>query len=355
MSASSIDSKFAEMRQDCLAACEGQADVRAGLARQHIAVTGGTGFLGSWIAEMVAALNDQYQLGITLDLFARNVSEWPAQYPHLAGRADIRLRSQDVRSPFEFAKNTSFVIHAAGIPNNRVHASDPLRVHQTTVAGIGNALDAASQLDGLRRFVNISSSLVAGTPQRPGPLGENDYYPIPSGQLHKVYVDAKRSAEMLASIYRSQYRLPVSTLRPFTLTGAYQQLDRPWAINNFLRDVLTGSEIRIHGDGSARRSYLYGSDAAWWTLAALVKGVDGEVYNLGSAQAVTHLELVRMIGERVSPAPRVALNTAPGKQPVQDDLYPDVAATEKRLGVRQTCNLEQTIAKTYRWFAAPRA
>ncbi|WP_332856277.1 NAD-dependent epimerase/dehydratase family protein [Duganella sp. S19_KUP01_CR8] len=349
------DQRNAEMRQDCLAACADQPDVRAALARQHIAVTGGTGFLGSWIAEMVAALNDQYQLGITLDLFARNVSEWPAQYPHLAKRLDIRLRSQDVRSPFEFAKNTSYVVHAAGIPNNRVHASDPLRVHQTTVAGIGNALDAASQLDGLLRFVNVSSCLVAGTPQRPGPLGENDYYPIPSGQLHKVYVDAKRSAEMLASIYRSQYRLPVSTVRPFTLTGAYQQLDRPWAINNFLRDVLTGSEIRIHGDGSARRSYLYGSDAAWWTLAALVKGVDGEIYNLGSAEAVTHLELVRLIGERVTPAPRVALNTAPGKQPAQDDLYPDVTATQKRLGVRQTCGLEQTITKTYRWFATPRA
>lgn len=349
------DQRNAEMRQDCLAACADQPDVRAALARQHIAVTGGTGFLGTWIAEMVAALNDQYQLGITLDLYARNISEWPAQYPHLAKRLDIRLRSQDVRSPFEFARNTSYVVHAAGIPNNRVHASDPLRVHQTTVAGIGNALDAASQLDGLLRFVNVSSCLVAGTPQRPGPLGENDYYPIPSGQLHKVYVDAKRSAEMLASIYRSQYRLPVSTLRPFTLTGAYQQLDRPWAINNFLRDVLTGSEIRIHGDGSARRSYLYGSDAAWWTLAALVKGVDGEVYNLGSAEAVTHLELVRLIGERVTPAPRVALNTAPGKQPAQDDLYPDVTATQKRLGVRQTCGLEQTITKTYRWFATPRA
>jgi dTDP-glucose 4,6-dehydratase len=348
--------RFADMRQDCLAACADQPEVRAALARQHLAVTGGTGFLGTWIAEMVAALNDQYQLGITLDLYARNVTEWPQQYPHLAGRLDIRLRSQDVRSPFEFAKNTSYIVHAAGIPNNRVHSSDPLRVHQTTVAGITNALEAACQLDGLRRFINVSSCLVAGAPTRSGALTETDYFPIPSGQLHTVYIDAKRSAEMLASIYRSQYRLPISTVRPFTLTGAYQQLDRPWAINNFLRDVLTGGEIRIHGDGSARRSYLYGSDAAWWTLAALVKGVDGEVYNLGSAEPVTHLELVQLIGERVLPRPRVVLNTAPARQQrQQDDLYPDVTATVRRLGVRQTCSLQQAIDKTYRWFAAPRA
>src|SRR5471032_2195377 len=99
------DPRYAETRQDALADCANQPDVRAALARQHIAVTGGTGFLGSWIAELVAALNDQYNLGITLDLYARNIGEWQQKYPHLAARLDIRARSQDVRSSFEFAKN----------------------------------------------------------------------------------------------------------------------------------------------------------------------------------------------------------------------------------------------------------
>jgi nucleoside-diphosphate-sugar epimerase len=343
-----------EMRQDCLAASADGADIRAGLARQHIAVTGGTGFLGTWLAEMVAALNDEHKLGITLDLYARNVHEWPVEHPHLAQRLDIRLRSQDVRSPFDFAKNTSYVIHAAGIPNNRVHASDPLRVHQTTILGINNVLDAVTQLDSLHRFVNVSSCLVAGTPDRAGPLSESDCFPIPAGQLHKVYVDAKRAAETVASIYRSQLRLPISTVRPFTFAGAYQKLDRPWAINSFMRDVLTGGDIRIHGDGSARRSYLYGSDAAWWTLAALVKGQDGEAYNLGSADPVSHLDLVRVINERVAPRARHVLNTLAGKAPRQDDLYPDISLTSRRLGVHQTVPLEQIVDKTYRWFATAR-
>lgn len=348
-----LDARFAETRQDALAACASQPDVRAALARQHIAVTGGTGFLGTWIAELVAALNDDYQLGITLDLYARNPDDWQQRYPHLAGRLDIRVRSQDVRSSFEFARNTSYVIHAAGIPNNRVHSSDPLRVFQTTVAGVTNALDAARQLDGLLRFVNVSSCLVAGAPQRPGPLAETDVFPLASGQPHTVYAEAKRAAETAAAIYRSQYRLPVSTVRPFTLTGAYQELDRPWAINNFMRDVLTGGEIRIHGDGSARRSYLYGADAAWWTLVALIKGQDGEAYNLGSATAVSHNDLVRMIGEQAASRPRVAHNTSPQRALQVDDLYPDLAFTTRRLGVQETYGLPQVIDKTYRWFAAP--
>lgn len=349
----SKDDRFSEIRQDCLLACAGQPDVRTRLGFQHIAVTGGTGFLGTWIAEMVAALNDEYRLGITLDLYARNVNDWGRKYPHLSARSDVQLKSQDVRSPFEFARSTNFVVHAAGIPNNRVHSSDPLRVHQTTVLGVNNALDAGSQLDNLSRFLNVSSCLVNGVPNRAGALSESEYFPIPAGQLHTVYVEAKRAAESLAAIYRSQFRMPVSTIRPFTFAGPYQELDRPWAINSFLRDVLTGSDIRIHGDGNARRSYLYGSDAAWWTLAALVKGEDGAIYNVGSPSVVSHLELVELIAQKVPPKPHVALNTSPLKVgPKNDDLFPDLSYSHRNLGVTQTCSLENTIEKTWRWFSS---
>jgi len=347
--------RFSELRQDCLNASDHQPDIRKKLGLTRIAVTGGTGFIGTWIAEMIAALNDEYNLKITLDLYARNSAEWKNKYPHLSGRTDISLYSQDVRSPFQFQSDTNFVVHAAGVPNNRVHASDPLRVMQTTIDGINNALDAASQLDNLSRFINVSSGLVSGVPNRPGALSEVDYFAIPSGQLHLVYVDAKRSAESMAAIYRSQFRMPVSTIRPFTFTGPYQSLDRPWAINSFLGDALMGRDIRIHGDGSVRRSYLYGSDAAWWTLAALVNGADGAVYNVGSPVAISHIELAQLIGEKITPKPGIAINTAPTKQGQHDEMYPDVTHTQSALGVIQTCNLEQAIDKTWRWFLATRS
>lgn len=343
--------RFLELRQDCLNACVHQPDVRSKLSLKHIAVTGGTGFLGTWIAEMIASLNDEYDLRISLDIYARSTAEWEKKWPHLSSRPDIRLYSQDVRSPFQFQPDTNFVIHAAGIPNNRVHASDPLRVMQTTIEGIKNALDAASQMDNLSRFINVSSGLVSGVPNRPGALSETDYFAIPSGHLHLVYKDAKRSAESIAAIYRSQLRMPVSTIRPFTFTGPYQSLDRPWAINSFLGDALMGRDIRIHGDGSTRRSYLYGSDAAFWTLAALANGADGEVYNVGSSEAISHIELAQLISKNISKKPGIVLNTAPSKQVQHDELYPSVTYTQCALGVMQTCTLEQAIDKTWRWFS----
>ena len=126
--------RFSEIRQDCLLASTGQADVRTKLGLHHIAVTGGTGFLGTWIAEMVAALNDDYRLGITLDLYARNINDWLQKYPHLANRDDINLKSQDVRSPFDFARNTHFVIHAAGLCQLRRLGARPQRRSPGAVA-----------------------------------------------------------------------------------------------------------------------------------------------------------------------------------------------------------------------------
>ena len=341
---------FSEIRSDCLISSSEQSETRSKLSFRHIAVTGGTGFLGTWIAEMVAALNDDQSLGITLDLYARNITEWMQRYPHLSKRKDIRIISQDVRSPFEFSSGTNYVLHAAGIPNNRVHASDPLRVQQTTISGIHNALDAAAHLDNLIRFVNVSSCLVNGLPNRHGALKESDYFPMPSGQLHTVYLESKRAAENLAAIYRSQFRMPVSTIRPFTFAGPFQELDRPWALNSFMRDVLSGSTVRIHGNGQTRRSYMYGSDAAWWSLAALVNGQDGLTYNLGSPVPVTHIELVKIIGDHVASKPRIELNTMPPRLNQYDDLYPDTIFTQNKLGVSEAIPLNVSIEKTLRWF-----
>lgn len=307
------------------------------LASAHLAVTGGTGFLGTWLAETVAVLNDEYNLGITLHLYGRHTEKWAAAHTHLSSRDDIILHRQDVRSAFEFDPHTTHVVHAAGIPDNRMHASDPLRVFETTVYGTHNSLEAATKLSALRRFVHISSGLVEDN------AGE-------AGKIHRVYVDAKRAAETLCSIYRSQHRLPMVTVRPFTFIGPYQLLDRPWAVNNFMRDSLTGNEIRIHGTGDTKRSYLYGSDAAAWLLQMAARGEDGAIYPLGSPQPVALAALAERVAAKVNPSPSITLRTLPNA--AGRDFIPDMAKTSKALGLVESCDLHTAIDHTLAWHRA---
>ena len=342
---------LAELRNDCLVAFSDHSQVKGELRSKRIAVTGGTGFMGTWIAEMVAALNDEYSLGIILDLYARNTSAWSKKHPHLSLRSDIFLRTQDVRSPFELQKETAFVIHAAGIPDNRIHSSDPLRVHQTNVLGTANVLDAANQLSGLEKLIVVSSGLVTGNSNEGRPILEADHFSSEVGKLHNIYADSKRAAESLATIYRSQFRMPISVIRPFTFIGPYQDLDRPWALNSFMQDAVTGREIRVHGDGTARRSYLYGADVACWVLVALIRAQNGSVYNLGASQPISHKDLIDLICMKTSLKPRLSFNTNTTltKSNHVDDFFPNLVAIQKALNVKQTCSLEQALDKTWRW------
>jgi nucleoside-diphosphate-sugar epimerase len=347
-----LSSKVKNIRLDCLAACSDVSEIKSRLMFSDIAITGGTGYLGTWLAEMISVLNDEFNLSINLHIYARNISDWKLKHRHLSSRSDLKLYSQDVRSAFNFEPQIKYVIHAAGIPNNRIHSSNPLRVYQTTVVGMANVLEAARQLNQLVRFTNVSSGLVNGLDIGSDGISESFGCSIPAGELHNVYIDAKRASESLATIYRSQFNMPVSTVRPFTFAGPYQSLDCPWAINNFLSDALANRPIRIYGDGRVRRSYLYGADAAFWLLRVLIKGVDGGVYNIGSSNPITHKDLASMIASKAKSDSGVLINTLEGNHRSGKDFYPNMFNTNHQLRVTETYSLEQVIEKTLNWFSA---
>lgn len=339
----------AAIREDCLAAIAPHVPVLRELAGRRLAITGGSGFLGSWLAETVTALNDEHKMDIRLDVLAYRASAWAADYEHLGGRPDVSTRDQDVRSSFEFASDVSFVVHAAGIPDGRVHSSDPLRVFQTCVTGIGNVLDAASKLSNMAGLLNVSSGLIYGGQAGPGGFTEDTFGGLDIGQVSHVYAESKRAAESLCAAYRSQFRIPIVTTRPFTFVGPYQKLNRPWALNNFLRDALGGREIRVHGDGETRRSYMYGSDAACWVLVALVKGTPGRAYNLGSKGVMSIRQLAEEISLQVERRPAVLFRTLPAAQLRQSDFFPSTDRAMQELKVQETVGISSALAKTIAW------
>jgi nucleoside-diphosphate-sugar epimerase len=339
------------IRQDCLASLALQPDLPQQLTEHRIAVIGGTGFIGTWLAETVAALNDNLGARVRADLLGRSADAWSAANPHLAGRDDLQVHSVDVRSSFELPRDVTLVLFAAGVADPRVHASDPLRVQETALHGLSHALAASARLEQLQRFVNLSSGLVAGTVSNEQGLKESDAGALDFTRVHNVYAESRRAAENLVSLYASQYRIPVSTARAFTFLGPYQPLDAPWAANNFLRDALSGNDIRLHGDGATRRSYLYGSDAAAWLLKILIDGQDGEVYNVGGGQPVSHADVARLVAERTTPTPQLAYKSQPAAGGRRHDFFPDLRQVRDRLGLQQAFEAEAAIARAMQWHA----
>jgi nucleoside-diphosphate-sugar epimerase len=338
------------IRQDCLTSLGDLQGLASRLSGHRIAVIGGTGFVGTWLAETVAVLNEDLGSKVRIDLLGRGASAWLEAHTHLR-RDDITVQAMDVRSPFDLARDTTLVLFAAGVADPRVHASDPNRVFETCVSGIAHALAVASRLELIQRFVNISSGLVLGAalPQRA--LTESDIGILDFTRFHNVYAESRRAAESLASVYAGQYRIPVSTGRAFTFIGPYQALDAPWALNNFMRDALSGNDIRIHGDGATRRSYLYGSDAAAWLLKMLIDGRDGEIYNLGGQDPVSHSDVATRVADISAPTPKLVHKSQPGANGRNHDFFPDMQHTLKSLGVRQHFGIQASIERSMQWNA----
>jgi len=344
------DAAQRQLREDCHASLANLPGLATKLVGQRIAVVGGTGFVGSWLAEAVAALNDDLGGQVRIDLFGRSAAGWHGTRSHL-DRKDVTAHVLDARSPFELPRDTTLVLFAAGIADPRIHASDPHRVFQTNVYGLDHALSAAARLEQIQRFVNLSSGLVLGADLPRRALTETDIGGLDFTRFHSLYVESRRAAESLACAYAGQYRIPVSTARAFTFLGPYQPLDAPWALNNFIRDALAGHEIRIHGDGATQRSYLYGSDVAAWLLKALVDGRDGEVYNIGGDAPVTHGEAAAWVAARTTPNPELVYKSRPGAAGRNHDFFPDVTHTMRALGVRAAFDVQAAIERSMRWHA----
>ena len=339
------------LREDATRSLSGLVERLAPLRGGHLLVTGGTGFMGAWVAEAVACLNDLFCFGLRLTLLARQSAAFRDKAPHLASRSDMVLADKDVQSLVELPEDTQWVIHAAGNPDSRQHATDPLKTARAIMVGTDAVLEACTRLPRLKAALLVSSGLIYG----PQPLDverqtESQFHGVDPSALSAAYIEAKRASETLAAIYRSQHRVPLVIARPFAFIGPYQLLDRPWAVNNFLRDGLAQSPIRVLGDGETVRSYMYGADMAAWLLRMLCGGERGAAYNLGSPEAVTLRDLAGKLG-KTGGAREVILGVGGPTAARRSRLVPDVTKAEG-LGLSLCFSLDEAVQRTVRWHRA---
>ena len=346
------DKLTASVRSDCAAAAD--AEALKALAGRHILVTGGTGFVGTWLTEMVACLNDEHSLGMRVSLLASHTSDFQERVPHLANRMDVELIERDVRDLDVLPAGVTHVIHAAGSPDNRLHASDPLRCMSVISAGTSAVLRASVDAPDLVKLLFVSSGLVYGPQPLDLPGISEKFVGGPEcDSIASVYPEAKRYAEVECAAWRGQTKLPIVTARPFAFIGPYQGLDKPWAVNNFLRDALLGGPIRIMGCAETVRSYMYPSDMAFWLLRILADGVPGVAYNVGSPEAVTLQDLADRIAGAFDEQPAVVCRG--GANPRPSRFVPDVDRCRDTLGLRVTVPLDEAIARTLEWHRSARA
>ena len=334
-----------------LACAAGSWDTLRG---QSVFLTGGTGFFGSWLVETFAWANDRLNLGASATVLTRDPGRFQAALPHLASHPAIRLHQGDIRSCEFPAGGFSHIIHAAGSPHGAVHDQDPQGLTDTLVDGTRRVL-AFAKRSGVRRVLLVSSGAVYGA-QPAGIERMVDDAPRTAGATgyRAEYIEGKRAAEQLGLEAAREGAMDVMIARCYSFLGPYQPLDGQWASGNFVRDALAGGPIRVTGDGTPVRSYLYAAELAAWLWAMVCRGRSGRAYNVGSERGVSVRELAGVVASAGQPELEVQVARAPVPGGAAPRYVPSTHRARTELGLEQHVTLEQAVQRTLAWHRALR-
>ena len=324
-------------------------DVFQNLRDKEIFISGGTGFIGKWLLESFIWANSRLDLHAKAHVLSRNPDSFRNRYPHLSDASEIQLHKGDVRD-FTFPKERiDFIIHAATDADAQVNRDNPLLVIDTTVDGTRRMLDFARQCEA-KRFLLTSSGAVYG--KQPPTLSHmpEDYTgaPDPSDPA-SAYGEGKRLAELLCSIYHREYGIETTTARCFAFVGPYLNLDIHYAVGNFIRDGLAGGPIRVTGDGTPCRSYMYAADLVIWLWSILFRGRPGHAYNVGSDEEISIGDLARRVSRCFPGPPDVITARTPTRDGPALRYVPCIDLARREMGLRCWIGRDDAIARTVRF------
>lgn len=321
------------------------------LREARVFMTGGTGFFGCWLLETFLWANDHLELDASVVVLTRDANAFGRKAPHLACHPAVTLIDGDVCT-FELSGEAfSHVIHAATYTTSTDDDRDRVPMFDTMVTGTRRTLELARR-SGAKRFLLTSSGAVYG--QQPAELGHvsEEYAGGPDpANARQVYAEGKRASEMLCAVYADAHLQPVIA-RCFAFIGPYLPVDANFAAGNFIRDGLQGGPIRISGDGTPYRSYLYAADLAIWLWTILLRGQSMRPYNVGSAAALTIKELADLVAHTFVPAVPIAVARAATAGASAERYVPAVTRAETELGLRLTVPLADGIRRTVDWHRA---
>jgi len=305
---------------------------------KRILVTGGSGFLGSWLCDKLLA---QGNYVICADNFftgsRRNVR-------HLLDNDNFELLRYDVTQPIQL---TCDEIYNLACPASPIHYQrNPVETVRTCVYGAINMLDLARSCNA--RILQASTSEVYGDPNIHPQVEEYWGNVNPIG-IRSCYDEGKRCAETLYNCFRMQYGLRVKLVRIFNTYGPRMHPHDGRVVSNFILQALQNKDITIYGKGEQTRSFCYMDDL----LEAMVRmmGTPDDVWgpvNIGNPGEFTILQLAQNVIDLTGSRSKIVFQPLPSDDPRQ--RRPDITKAKALLHWEPTTQLREGLTKTIEYF-----
>jgi UDP-glucuronate decarboxylase len=305
---------------------------------KRILVTGGAGFLGSYLCERLLERGHDV---ICLDNF---FTSQKSNVAHLLDRSNFELIRHDVTLPIFLEVDEIYNLACPAAPGH--YQYNPIKTMKTSVMGAINVLGMAKRCRA--KVLQASTSEVYGDPEVHPQVESYRGVVNPIGP-RACYDEGKRAAETLFMDYHRQNHVPVRIVRIFNTYGPRMHPYDGRVVSNFICQALAGKEISIYGDGSQTRSFCYCDDLVEGMIRMMDAPDDfpGPV-NLGNPEEFTVLELARLVMELTGSQSKLVYKPLPVDDPGR--RQPDITLARTRLGWQPTVSLREGLGKTIDWF-----
>jgi UDP-glucuronate decarboxylase len=312
--------------------------IRKDIDMKRILVSGGAGFLGSYLCERL--LGEGHEV-LCVDNFYTGQK---TNIAHLMGNPYFEILRHDVCLPLYVEVDE---IYNLACPASPVHYQfDPVQTTKTSVHGAINMLGLAKRLR--IKILQASTSEVYGDPSV-HPQPEAYWGNVNPTGIRACYDEGKRCAETLFFDYHRQHRLRIKVARIFNTYGPRMHINDGRVVSNFVVQALRGEDITLYGDGSQTRSFCYVDDMIDGLIRLMNSPDDftGPV-NLGNPAVLTIRELAEKVISLTNATSKISYRPLPPDDPRQ--RQPDISLAAEALGWIPTFPVEEGLRRTIEYF-----
>lgn len=304
---------------------------------ERILVTGGAGFLGSYLCERLV---DRGHDVICLDNF---FTSQKTNVAHLLDRPNFELIRHDITLPIFLEVDQIYNMACPAAPGH--YQFNPIKTMKTSVMGAINMLGIAKRCGA--RILQASTSEVYGDPEV-HPQVESYRGSVNPIGIRACYDEGKRAAETLFMDYHRSNGVDVRIVRIFNTYGPRMHPFDGRVVSNFIRQALAGDEITIFGDGEQTRSFCYRDDLVNAIIAMMNQdGFVGPV-NIGNPDEFTIRQLAEQVIQISGSASKLVQRPLPSDDPTR--RRPDISLAKRELEWEPKIKLEDGLKRTIDWF-----
>jgi len=324
------------------------------LEGKTLLISGGAGFIGSYILATIYELNNKYLSKpcrvISIDNF---ITGRKRRILEEIKSDNFTFIEGDVTKPLDIKEKVDYIIHAAGLASPVYYQKYPLETIESAIYGVRNLLDLGKNKK-IKSFLYFSSSEIYGDP-------DPNFIPTPEtyrGNVSAIgpracYDESKRLGETICMVFYDKFKAPVKIVRPFNVYGPGMLPNDYRVIPMFISSALNGKSLPVHDKGNQTRTFCYISDAIIGFSKVLLSKKNGEVYNVGNdMNEVNMMKLAIIVSDLFKNKIEVKTVEYPSHYP-QDEpkrRCPDLTKIRSNLGYKPNVDLKQGLSRVIKWY-----